>query len=100
MHIGAYRDQQQGYGHPLTIIHVQKAEERGKTTWGKSSLKKGQGTKFLNNMSSTYTYIYLNELNELLLYLRLVQEIMNSMIMRWSVEPVRRKRRDSLYLII
>ena len=46
MHIGAYRAQQQGYGHPLTIIHVQKSEERGKTTWKKSSLKKGQGTKF------------------------------------------------------
>ena len=32
--------------HPLTMIHVQKNEERGKTTWGKSSLKKGQGTRF------------------------------------------------------
>ena len=42
----AYRAQQQGYGHPLTIIHVQKNEKRGKTTWGKSSLKKGQGTNF------------------------------------------------------
>ena len=42
----AYRAQQQGYGHPLTITHVQKSEERGKTTWGKSSLKKGKGTKF------------------------------------------------------
>ena len=42
----AYRAQQQGYGHPLTIIHVQKDDEKGKTTWGKSSLKKGQGTKF------------------------------------------------------
>ena len=41
-----YKAQQQGYGHPLTIIHVQKAKERGKTTWGKSSLKIGQGTKF------------------------------------------------------
>ena len=39
--IGVYRSQQQVYGHPLTIIHVQKDEERGKTTWGKSSLKKG-----------------------------------------------------------
>ena len=42
----SYRAQQQGYGHPLTIIHVQKAKERGKNTWEKSSLKKGQGTKF------------------------------------------------------
>ena len=42
----AYRSQQQGYGHPLTIIHVQKSEERGKTTWGKPSLRKGQDVKF------------------------------------------------------
>ena len=42
----AYRAQQQVYGHPLAIIHVQKSEERGKTTWGKSSVKKGQGTQF------------------------------------------------------
>ena len=42
----AYRAHQQGYGHPLTIIHVQKEEERGKTTWGKSSLKKEHSTKF------------------------------------------------------
>ena len=41
----AYRAQQQGYGHPLTIIMSRKVEERGKTTWGKSSLKKGKGTK-------------------------------------------------------
>ena len=41
----AYRAQQQGYGCPLTIIHVQKTEEKGKTTWEKSSLKKGKGTK-------------------------------------------------------
>ena len=46
MHIGVYRAQQQGYVHPLTIIHVQKSEERGKTAGGKSSLKKGKGTKF------------------------------------------------------
>ena len=44
---------------------VQKSEERGKTTWGKYSLKKGQGTK-LNNMSSTYIFLHLNELVELL----------------------------------
>ena len=42
----SYRAQQQGYVHPITIIYVQKAEERGKTTWGTSSLKQGQGTKF------------------------------------------------------
>ena len=79
--IGVYRSQQQGYGHPLTIIMPQKSEERGKTTWGKSSLKKGQG-KNLNNMSSTYIYIHLNELSELLLVKYFDEEIMNSMIMR------------------
>ena len=42
----AYRAQQQGYGHPLAFFRVQKFGERGKTTWGKSSLEKGQGTKF------------------------------------------------------
>ena len=42
----AYRAQQQGYGHPFTIIMSRKSEERGKTTWRKCSLKIGQGTKF------------------------------------------------------
>ena len=96
--MNAYRSQQQGYGHPLTIIYVQKSEERGKTTWGKSSLKIGQGTKFEICMSSTYPYLHLNQLSELLLDGRLVEEIMNSMIMHWSVEPARRKRRDFLLL--
>ena len=41
----AYRAQQQGYGHPLTIV-MSRNEERGKTTWEKSSLKIGQGTQF------------------------------------------------------
>ena len=31
---------------PFTIIYVYKSEGRGKTTWGKSSINKGQGTKF------------------------------------------------------
>ena len=46
VHIGVYRAHQQGYGHHLQLFMSRKAEERGKTTWGKSSLKKGQGTKF------------------------------------------------------
>ena len=46
MHIGAHRAEQQGYGHPLQLFMSKKAEERGKTTWGKSSLNKGQGKKF------------------------------------------------------
>ena len=49
----AYRAHQQGYGHPLTIIHGQKDEERGKTTWGKSSIKKdkAQNLKYFFNIS-------------------------------------------------
>ena len=93
--LDVYRAQQQNYGHPLTII-VQKSEERGKITWGKSSLKIGQDTKF--EMSSTYLHLHFNELIELLLD-GLFEESMNSMIMRWSVEPAKRKMRDSLYLI-
>ena len=46
MHISVYRAYQQGYGHPLQLFMSRKDEERDKTTWGKSSLKKGQGTKF------------------------------------------------------
>ena len=52
------------------------------------------------NMSSTYLHIHFNELTELLLDEGIFEEIKNSMIMRWSVEPGRRKRRDSLYLVI
>ena len=44
--IGVYRSQKQCYSHPLPIIMSRKSEERCKTTWGKSSLKKEQGTKF------------------------------------------------------
>ena len=38
-------------------------------------------------MSSRYPYTHLNELGEILLDEILVEEIMNSMIMHWSVEP-------------
>ena len=48
--IDAYRAQQQGYGNPLQLFLSRKVQERGKTTWGKSSLKNGKGTE-LNNMS-------------------------------------------------
>ena len=33
--------QEQGYVAPFNNYYVQKVEERGKTIWGKSSLKKG-----------------------------------------------------------
>ena len=48
MHIGVYRTQQQGYGHPLQLFMSKKYEERGKTTWGKYSLKKGYERKTKN----------------------------------------------------
>ena len=97
--IYAYRAQHKGYGHPFTIYLVQRPKERGKNTWGKSSLEIGQGTKF-EICFSKYLHLHFNELTELLLDEGLVEEIMNSMIMCWSVEPARRKKRDSLYLII
>ena len=46
MHIGVYRSQQQGYGHPLQLFMSRKVEERNKTKWGKYSLKKGHRTNF------------------------------------------------------
>ena len=64
--IYAWRAQQQGYGHPLQLFLSRKFEERLKTTWGKSSLKKEKGTK-LNKIPSTYFFLHLNELDELIL---------------------------------
>ena len=66
VHIGVYRDHQQGYAQPLQLFMSRKAKESGKTTLGKSSLKKGQGTKF-EICLQLCIYIHLNELNELLL---------------------------------
>ena len=98
MHIGAYRAQQQGYGHHLQLFMSKKDEERGKTTWGKSYLNKGQGTTF-ETCLQLCIYLHFNELNELLLVKYFDEEIMNSMIMRYSVESTRRKWRDSWDLI-
>ena len=78
MRIGVYRAKQQGYGHPLTIIHVLKSEERGKTTRENHPSRKD---KAQNNMSSVGIYLHLNDLNELLLGEIFDEEIMNSMIM-------------------
>ena len=55
--------------------------------------------KILNNMSSTYIFLHLNEFAELLLIEEFDGEVVNSMIMRQSVVSARRKRRDFLYLI-
>ena len=81
MHIGACRAQQQGYGHHLQLFMSRKDEERGKTTWGKSSLKKGEGTKF-ETCLQLCIYLHLNELNEMFLVKDFDEEIVNSMIMR------------------
>ena len=64
--IDAYRAHQQGYGHPLQLFKSKKVEERGKTTWGKSSLKKGKGTNFEISLQLCI-YLHFNELNELIL---------------------------------
>ena len=56
VHIGVYRAQQQGYGQHLQVFISGKADERGKTTWRKSSLKKGQGTKF--EICLQYVFIF------------------------------------------
>ena len=40
----------------LYNYYVQKSEERGKTTWRKSSLNKGQGTKFEQHVFNMYLY--------------------------------------------
>ena len=46
MHMDAYRAQQQGYGHPLTIIMSRKVRKEAKPHGEKSSLKIGQGIEF------------------------------------------------------
>ena len=53
VHIGVYSAQQQGYGHPLQLFMCRKVKERGKTTWVKSSLKKGKGKK----MKYVFNYV-------------------------------------------
>ena len=87
-YMDAYRAQQQGYGHPLTIIMSRKVTKEAKPHGENPPSRKEKAQIFWNNMSSTYPYLHLNELTEIILYGRLVKEIMNSMIMRWSVEPV------------
>ena len=54
MHLGAYRAQQEGYGHPLQFILSRKVEERGKNTWEKSSLKKEKRKKFEQHVFNMY----------------------------------------------
>ena len=56
MHIGVYRAHQQGYGHHLQLFMPIKDEERGKTTWGKYSLKKGKCTQF--EICIQYVFIF------------------------------------------
>ena len=53
MHIGAYKAQQQGYGHPLQLFMSRKAKERGKPH-GKnppSRKDKAQNLKYVFNFS-------------------------------------------------
>ena len=77
--IDAYRAQQQGYGHPFTIIMSRKVRKEEKPH-GKI-LPQERKRHGILNMYSKYIHIHFNELNEQLLDGRLVEEIMNSMIM-------------------
>ena len=72
-YIDAYRAQQQGYGHPLTIIMSRKVRKEAKPHGENPPSRKEKAQKFLNNMSSTYPYLHLNDLSELLLDGRLVE---------------------------
>ena len=93
----AYRDHQKGYGHPLIIIMSRKVRKEAKPHG--QNLPQDRKRHKIWNMSSTYIHLHFNELTELFLDEGHAEEITNSMIMRWSVEPARGKRRDSLYLI-
>ena len=79
-YIYAYRAHQQGYGHPLTIIMSRKVRKEAKPHGENPSSRKNKEQN-LNNMYSTYLYLHLNYMNELLLDEILASEIMNSMIM-------------------
>ena len=76
----AYRAQQQGYGHPLTIIMSRKVRKEAKPH-GKNPPSRKDKAQNLNSMSSICLYIHLNELNELLLVKYYDEEVVNSMIM-------------------
>ena len=79
--IGVYRAQQQGYGHPLQLFMSRKVRKDVKP-YGENPPSRKDNTQNLKNMSSTYLYLHLNELNELFLGERLDEQIMNFVIMR------------------
>ena len=55
MHIGVYRAQQQGYGHPLQLFMCIKAEERGKTTWENTPSRKDKE----QNLKYIFKYVFI-----------------------------------------
>ena len=65
MHIGAYRAQQQGYGPPLQLFMSRKVRKREKHM--EKTLPQERKRKKLNKMYSTYIFIHLNKLSELLM---------------------------------
>ena len=74
--IDAYRAQQQGYGHPLTIIMSRKVRKEEKPHGKNPPSRKDKE----QNVSSIGIYLHLNDLNELDLGEILDEEIMNSML--------------------
>ena len=66
VHIGVYRAQQQGYGHPLTIWLCPKKWGKRQNHMGKI-LPQDRIRHKIWNMSSTYLHIHFDYLNELLL---------------------------------
>ena len=65
MNIDAYRAQQQGYGHPLQLFMSIKVRKEEKTHGENRPSRKDKPQNL--NMYSTYIFIHLNELVELLL---------------------------------
>ena len=70
-----------GIWSPFTIFMPRKVRKEEKPH-GQNPPSRKDKAQNLNKMSSTYLYLHLNELNELLLNEILDEEIMNSMVMR------------------
>ena len=61
-----------------------KNEERGKTLWGKSSLKNGQDT-YMIKISLMDHLLHMNDLNEQLLGDRLGEDVVDAKIMHQCI---------------
>ena len=79
INIDAYRDQQQGYGHPLQLFCPENLGKR-KNHMGKL-VPQERTRKNMKNMYLLCIFIHLNELTQLLLK-EFYEEFANSLIMR------------------